>query len=182
MYKFFLRRKIKKIVNRSDRQKAYHNLREIKKMLVLFDMKDYEDANHFIQQMKKMGKRIKAVAYKDKNDTKKYSKDLVNIVTAKEMKNVKGESLSELLQSLNKNDFGLVVDLTLKENLLMQYLLVSVKSPFKVGFYKTDFPIHDMVIAIPPEQEESKIASVKELSKQLIHYLTIISSEKSNFI
>jgi ADP-heptose:LPS heptosyltransferase len=177
MYKFFLRRKIKKILNQSDRKKVYHNLKEIKTILVLFDTKDYEDVAYFVQQVKKMGKKVKAIAYKEKKDTQDYPKNLFNVVTSKEMKNVKGEALTQIIHSLGENTFDLVVDLTLEENLLLQYILVSISSPFRVGFYKTNPPIHDMVISISQEQETSKIASVKELGKQLIYYLTVISSK-----
>ena len=114
MYKFLLRRKIKKIIKRTEREKAYLNLKEIKTVLVLFDTENYGDAIHFVQQLKKMGKKIKAYAFKNKKDTNNYSKISYTIVTEKDMKN---ESLIQISNSLNNEKFDLVVDLTLKENL-----------------------------------------------------------------
>lgn len=176
MYKFLLKRRIKKILKLSEREKAYHNLKEIRTVLVLFDTEDYGDAHHFIQQMKKMGKKVKVFAYKDKKDTKDYSDILNNIVTEKDMKDWKGESLTQIVNALGDQTFDLVVDLTLKENLLLLYILASANSPLKVGFYKSDFAVHDMVIAFAPGLELSGFTTVKELSKQLIYYLTTISS------
>jgi len=170
MYKFLLRRKIKKIIKRTERQKAYHNLKEIKTVLVLFDTENYGDASYFIQQLKKMGKKIKAYAFKNKKDTNNYSKITFTIVTEKDMK---GELLTQIGNSLTDEKFDLVVDLTLKENLLLLYILVTVKSPLKVGFYKNSLSVHDMVISFAP----GLVQNVKELGKQLIHYLTIISSD-----
>jgi len=169
MYKFLLRRKIKKIIKHTERNKAYHSLKEIKSVLVLFDTQDYEDAIHFIQQLKKMGKKIKAFAYKGKDDVNTYSKISYTIVTEKDMK---GESLVQIVNSLTDETFDLIVDLTLKENLLLLYILVSVNSPLKVGFYKHTLSVHDMVISFSP----GLVQNVKELGKQLIHYLTVISS------
>ena len=169
MYKFLLRRKIKKILKLSERKKVYHNLKEIRSVLVLFDMENYGDASHFIQQLKKIGKRIKAIAFKDKKDTNNYSKITINIVTDKDMK---GDSLTQITNSLIDEKFDLVVDLTLKENLLLLYILVKVNSPLKVGFYKHPLSVHDMVISFAP----GLVQNVKELGKQLIHYLTVISS------
>jgi len=169
MYKFLLRRKIKQIINHSERKRAYHNLKEIKSVLVLFDTEDFEDAIHFIQQLKKMGKKIKILAFKNKKDTHSYSKITYTIVTEKDMKN---ETLTQLVNSLEDEKFDLVVDLTLKENLLLLYILVSVNSPLKVGFYRHAFSVHDMVISFAP----GLVQNTKELGKQLIHYLTVISS------
>jgi len=171
MYKFLLRRKIKRIVKLSEREKAYHNLREIKSVLVLFDTENFDDANHFIQQMKKMGKKIKALAFKPKGDSNNYSNISYTIVTEKDMK---GDSLAQITNILSDEAFDLVVDLTLEENLLLLYVLVSVNSPLKVGFYKHALSVHDMVISFAP----GLVQNVKELGKQLIHYLTIISSDK----
>jgi hypothetical protein len=170
MYKFLLRRKIKNIINHSERKKIYHNLKEIKSVLVLFDTVNFDDANYFIQQMKKMRKKVKAYAFKDKKDKNTYSNISYSIVTEKDMKS---ESLLQIINSLSEEKFDLVVDFTLEENLLLLYLLVSVNSPLKVGFYKHPLSVHDIVISFVP----GLVQNVKELGKQLIHYLTIISSD-----
>jgi len=173
MYKFLLRRKIKKLIRNSERKKAYHNLKEIKSVLVLFDTENYDDAGHFIQQLKKMGKKIKAFAYKDKKDLNSYSNISHTIVTDKD---IKGEPLFQIENTLSDEKFDLVVDLTLKENLILLYILILVNSPLKVGFYRHALSVHDIVISFAPGME----LTVKELGKQLIHYLTIISSGTKN--
>ena len=169
MYKFFLRRKIKQIISRTERKRAYQNLREIKSVLVLFDTEDFEGASHFIQQLKKMKKSTKAFAFKDKKDTSNYSKILYPTVTEKDMR---GEALMQILNSLSDEKFDLIVDFTLKENLLLLYLLVSINSPLKIGFYKHPLSVHDMVITFAPDL----ICNVKELGEQVFHYLTVIAS------
>jgi len=169
MYKFLLRRKIKQMVKNSEREKAYHNLKEIKSVFVMFDTENYDDATYFIHQMKKMGKKVKAYAYKSKKDVNNYSKISLTIVTEKDMKS---ESLVQISNSFADEKFDLVVDLTLKENLLLLYILISLNSPLKVGFCKHSLPVHDMVISFAP----GLMQNVKELGRQLIHYLTIISS------
>ena len=170
MYKFLLRRKIKRTIAQSERERAYHNLKEINSILVLFDTKDYGDAIHFIQRLKEMKKKIKVIAFKDNNDTNNYSKITYTIVTKKD---TKGDSLTQITNSLADAKFDLIVDLTLKENLLLLYFLVTANAPLKVGFYKHPLSVHDMVISFAPEL----VQGVKELGRHLIHYLTIISSE-----
>lgn len=174
--KYFFRRKIKTIFNGSNREKEYHNLKEIRSVLLLFDTKDYPDASLFIKQLKKMGKRVKACAYKEKKDKNDYSNILHNIVTDKDMNVWKNDSLAVIVNSLASESYDLAINLALKENLLLQYILVSIDSSFKVGFGKTDLPFYDMVISFSPQMESNGIVTVRELSKQLIHYMTTISS------
>ena len=172
MYKFLLRRKIEQMIKLSERKKAYHSLKEIKSVLVLFDTKDFEDTNRFIQQLERIGKKTKAFAFKDKKDSNNYSRILYPVVTKKDMKDLKGDSLTQIVNSLSNEKIDLIVDFTLKENLLLLYLLVSVDSPLKVGFYKHALSIHDIVISFAPDL----VHNVKELGEQVLHYLSVISS------
>jgi hypothetical protein len=151
-------------------------LKEIKSVLLLFDTKDYSDANRFIKKLKRMGKKVEVCAYKDKRDKSDYSTVHHPIVTEKDLNVWKSDSLSKVIHSLDSSSYDLAIDLTLKENLLLQYLLVSIDSKFTVGFNRTDLPVYDMVISFAPQMESDGIITIKELSKQVIHYLTIISS------
>jgi hypothetical protein len=178
--KYFLKRKINKIFSNSNREKKYLNLKEIKSVLLLFDTKDYSDANFFIKKLKKMGKKVKVCAYKDKSDKSDYSTVHHPVVTEKDLNVWKNDSLPKVIHSLDSSSYDLAIDMTLKENLLLQYILVSVNSTFKVGFNRTDLPICDMVISFAPQMESDGIITIRELSKQVIHYLTIISSGDFN--
>jgi len=173
MYKFLLKRKIKKLLKSSEREKAYLNLREIKSILVLFDTENFNDANHFIQLLKNMGKQIKVIAFKNKNDNNFYTDFPYTIITEKDAKSLNNYSFARIVKSLTEGYFDLVVDLTLKENLPLIYLLVSANSHLKVGFYKNSLSVHDMVISFAPDL----VQNLKELGEQLIHYLTVISSK-----
>ena len=175
--KYFIKRKINKIFNKSSRKKKYLNLKEVKLILLLFDTKDYSDANSFIKRLKKMGKKIRICAYKDKKDRNDYSNMRYNIVTDKDMNIWNNDTVKKTIDSLDSDSYDLVINLALQENLLLQYIVVSVNSSFKVGFTKTDFPIYDMTISFAPQMEHSGIVTVKELGKQVIHYLETISSD-----
>ena len=177
--KYFLKRKTNKILKNSNRTKEYLNLKEIKSVLLLFDTKDYSEANLFIKQLKKMGKKVKICVYKDKRDKNDYSNIVYNIVTEKDLNVWKNESMKGIVDSLTSESYDLAINLTLKENLLLQYIIVSVDSSFKIGFSKTNLPIYDMTISFAPEMESNGIITVRELSRQVIHYLATISS--SNF-
>jgi len=170
MYKNLLRRKIKHLLKYSERKKVYHNLEEIKSVLVLFDTENYDDAINFIQQMRKLDKTVRAFAYKPKNDVNDFPNTSFKVVTNKDMRSFKHESLNRIVQNISGEKFDLTVDLTLHENLLLLYILVSINSPLKIGLYKHAFSVHDIVISYAPELE----LTVKELGEQVIHYLTVL--------
>ncbi|MDR2620986.1 MAG: hypothetical protein LBC48_00195 [Dysgonamonadaceae bacterium] len=174
--KYFLKRKINNIFNSSNREKEYHNLKEIKTVLLLLDTKDYSDASFFIKQLKKLGKKVRVCAYKDKRDKNNYSNILNNIIAENDTNVWKNDFMTGIINSLGSESYDLAINLTLKENLFLQYVLVSIDSRFKVGFSKTDLPIYDMVISFAPQMESDEIITAGELSKQLMHYLSTISS------
>jgi hypothetical protein len=173
MYKFLLKRKIKKALNSLNREKAFLNLEEVKTVLILFDTVDYEETIHFVNQLRHMGKKVKMIAYKDKNDMGDYPK-INKIVSIKEMKDWRGELLLPVIDFVEKEKLDLLIDFNFKKNLLLQYILAKVNSLFKVGFYRADFQLHDMIILYPADSDSS--STVKELSRQLVFYLTTISS------
>lgn len=174
--KYFLKRKISDIFTGSNREKKYHNLKEIKSVLLLFDTKDYSEAGFFIKQLRKMGKKVRVCAYKNKRDKNNYSNILHTIVSEKDISIWKNEFMTETINSLSSESYDLAINLILKENLVLQYIFASIDSQFKVGFGKTDPPIYDMVISFAPQTESNEIITAKELSKQAIHYLSSISS------
>jgi hypothetical protein len=176
MYNFLLKRKIKKALNSFQREKAFLNLKKVKTVLILFDTADYGETIHFVNQLRHMGKKVKMIAYKDKNDMGDYPK-INKIVSTKEMKDWLGELLAPVIDFVEKGKSDLVIDFNFKKNLLLQYILAKVNSPFRVGFYRADFQLHDMIILYPAESDSA--STVKELSRQLVFYLTTISSAEA---
>jgi len=174
--KYFLRRRINKILKNSKREKKFLNWKEIKRILLLFDTKDHTDAQLFMKRLKRMSKKVKVCAYKNKNDKNEYSEILYEVVTEKDFNFWKNDSLKKTVDSLNSESYDLAINLTLQDNLFLQYLLVSVDATFRVGFCKTNLPIYDMVLSFSSEMETNKIITIRDLSKQMIYYLETISS------
>jgi len=172
MYKFLLRRKIKNIIKDTKREKVYYTLKEIKTVLILFDTKNLEDVSPFIQELKRMGKKIKLIAFKSKKKDNISSDLHCTVITDKD----KIQSLTQIANVLSDETFDLAIDFTPEENVMLLYILVSINSPMKTGIYKHPLLVHDVVIAFP----RSQIRSVEESGKQLLHYLTIISSGTEN--
>ena len=176
MYKFLLKRKIKKLIKKPGRERVFLNMKEINSVMVLFEMEDFEDANYFIKQLKKMGKRIKVFAYKNSKDANSYSKVSYTPVIRKKMKYLSSGSLTQVVDNLISERFDMVVDFTLKENLLLIYILAAANSPLKVGFHNYFPRVHDIIFSDTPDSEQN----MRDLGEHLIYYLSVISSKSIN--
>ncbi|MDR0768864.1 MAG: hypothetical protein LBE71_03020 [Dysgonamonadaceae bacterium] len=123
-----------------------------------------------------MDKKIRVCAYKNKNDKNNYSDEFPNIITENDTNIWKKDFMTLIINSLISESYDLAINLDFEENLFLQYVLVSIDSRLKVGFGKTDLLVYDMVISFAPQMESDGIITIGELCKQLIHYLSTISS------
>ncbi|MCL1937511.1 MAG: hypothetical protein FWF52_03830 [Candidatus Azobacteroides sp.] len=177
MYKYILKRKIKKYVTHDFREKSYLNLKDIHSILVLFDTAAYGEADTFVEKLKKLGKQVTVYAYQNKKDKTHYSKTSYNIITGKEVESLFKNPMEKIAKELAEKKFDAVIDLNIQSILPMEYLLVRSQAPIKTGLRKADRPpLHDFsVINLPDKGEEG--LNVRELAKQIIYYLHMIRSK-----
>ena len=181
MYNLILKNRIKKLIKKEKREKAFLNLKNIQTILILFDTEDYEEVDTFIEQLEKMGKTITVYAYKNKKDEYDYSETPYKIITQKEASDLFDNKLDEIAEGLKENHYDALFDLTIRKNTTLQFLLVSAVAMLKVGYKKGDLHLYDLTINtlnVNNNQEKSKI---RELGKQIIYYLTAIQSSNDGF-
>jgi hypothetical protein len=170
-----LRRKIKRLFATSQRQRKFRNLRNIKTTLILFDTSNYEDARFIINQLKTAGKAITTVAYRPANDERNFTDRVHYVVSESDISALGEETMTMLTQMLAERTFDVVIDLTLTENLLMQYVLVNANAGLKTGLYASRPPLHDMVVAFTDDGNNPPF-TVKSLGMSMLHYLSTISA------
>ncbi|MDR1762404.1 MAG: hypothetical protein LBR64_00390 [Dysgonamonadaceae bacterium] len=175
-YKHLLNRQLKKRVGNPEREKAFQSLNEITTILVLFDVKDYDAANYFIQKLKKMKKRLTVCAFVPRGYTMEYHETNINFIYEKGLKIWNDEMMLRTVSISPGDPFDMAVNFALDDNVYLQYILASVDSPLKAGFYRSSLHIHDLIISSPYESEETDDDKLKGLGDQLIFYLRTISS------
>lgn len=176
MYKHILKKKIKDHYKRASRTKRFLNLKDIHSILILFDTVDYEEVDAFIEKLKKLDKKVSVYAYKNKSDQYDYSETTYRIVTAKEAYDLFDNKMNEIAEELENKSFDAVFDLTIKENMALEYLLMHSNASIKAGLKKNNFPNYDLSITSLPETQNEGL-KVKELGKQIVYYLHIIKTE-----
>jgi predicted MPP superfamily phosphohydrolase len=178
MYKYILKKKLKKHYKNNEREKRFLNLKDIHSILILFDTANYEEANIFVQKLKKLKKAITVYAYQDKKDGYDYSRTSYRIVTAKEVDDLFDNKIREIAKELDGTKFDAVIDLTTQRNASLEYLLAYSNASIKTGLKKNDLPQYDLSITVLPDIEKDNL-KVRELAKQIVYYLHTINARKS---
>jgi hypothetical protein len=176
MYKHILKRKLKDYYKSHPRENCYLNLKDIHTILILFDTITYEEADTFAEKLKKLGKNITAYAYKNKKDIYSYSKSPYRIITTKEVDVLFDNKIEDIVREVEAQKFDAVIDLTIRRNLPLEYLLAHSDASLKAGLKKCDPSPYDLSITTLPEIERETL-KVRELAKQIIYYLHSIRSK-----
>jgi alanyl-tRNA synthetase len=177
MYKYILKKQLKKHYRNNEREKCFLNLKDIHSILILFDTANYEEANTFVKKLKKLKKEVTAYAYQDKKDEDDYSRTSYRIVTAKEVDDLFDNKIKEIAKELDGKKFDAVIDLTTQSNASLEYLLAYSNASIKTGLKKNDWPQYDLSITMLPDIEKDDL-KVRELAKQIIYYLHTIHARK----
>jgi len=179
MYNFILKNRIKKLIKKEKRGKTFLNLKDIQTILILFDTEDYEAVDVFIEQLEQMGKTVTTYAYKNKKDEYDYSETPYKIITQKEASDLFDNKLEEVAEKLKEYHYDALFDLTIRKNTTLQFLLVNANATLKVGYKKGNLRLYDLTIKTLNTNKEQENSKIRELGKQIIHYLTTIQSSNN---
>jgi hypothetical protein len=175
MYNPIINNKLNKLVKKDARERIFLNMNDIYSIFVLFDTKDYEQVDNFIEQLESMGKHVTAYAYKDKKDKYDYSETSYKIINYKEVSGWFNRKVDTIADEIKKNRYDALFDLTIHKNIILEYLLVAANATLKVGYKKSNFQLYDFTISSLKMAKDQKRFKIRELGKQIIHYLSTIN-------
>jgi len=175
MHKYILKSKLKKIYREKSSEKHFLNWKDIQTVLVLFDTSHFDEVAIFIKQLKNEGKKVTVYAYQKKDDKKTYLNTSYHIILEKEAGKWFNNPVYATANKLKEETFDAVIDLTLRRNISLEYLLACARASIKTGLKKNDFPQYDLAITAS-SIEEVESFKVRELGKQIVHYLDKIQA------
>ncbi|MDL2222893.1 hypothetical protein LJB98_02210 [Bacteroidales bacterium OttesenSCG-928-M11] len=175
MYNPFINSKLKKLYQNDKHRGEFLNLNEVKTILVLFDTVDYEEADLLVEQLLKAGKQVRVYAYKDKKDEYDYSETPYKIINSKEATDWFDNKIDEIVEKISSFRYDLLLDLTIKRNPVLEILALSAKARMKVGYKKGEQSPYDLSITNLNVDKSDNNLQVRELGKQIIHYLSTIN-------
>jgi len=148
----------------------------IRTVLVLFETSDYEVVDSFVEKLLEMGKSVDGYAFRIKDDIFDYSETNYTIISSKENSEKSGIPDEKTLKQLKSQHYDVVIDLTIKENYSLQYILAVVNATMTVGLKKGKLPFYDFSISKLPKTKDSENSQVGELAKSIAFYLKTINT------
>jgi len=172
MIKRFIRKKLISLVSDEKRKTAFKSLNTIHRLLILFDAADYNEIKRFIETLKqKEKKEVVACCYVSKKNPDTTLSDAI-LLRQKEDMNWMNIPSGAFINKLNQVHYDAVIDLSLNDNLAMEYVLANIHCSFKIGIRKKEFPLYDLTIS----SSDNDPLSIDYFGKQLLHYLKEIRS------
>ena len=178
MFDFFKKRKLKSLLRKNNRQRAFLNMEAIQSVLVLFETSDYEAVDLFVEGLLEKRKSVDGYAFRVKNDAFDYSETNYKVISPKENSEKSGIPGEELLKQLKIRHYDVVIDLAVKENFSLQYILAIVNATMTVGLKKNKLPFYDFSISKLPKTKDSENSKVSELIKSINYYLITIKGKE----
>ncbi len=171
--KYFAIRTIKKVLFTKKRNSYYTDFKLIKSILILFEA-DSEKQNLFIKKcvsnLSEQGKKVSAWGYLAQKEISSPIFPHYRLFANKELSFFGIPNLS-LTKEIQATEYDMVIQLTTKDILPLDYLLAVAISPLKISRKKTYKGISDIMIDI------NDTADIQFLFEQIMFYLDKIKTK-----
>lgn len=169
MFDFFAKKKINSALERNTRTHIFHNLGDIKTVLILFSYTDWNDIQQIIEDLKSKGKTVllwTTQGHKTEGSQIKLPPE-VRVITHKDSSKWQGLS-SDVLKEFTALSYDTLLDLTTQKDKSLLYLLAHNSSEFCIGIKEYDVKIYDFIVL----KEENR--SLTDTYNQIKIYLNNI--------
>lgn len=156
MLEYFLQRRIKNGIKRYNRSHIFKKYRDIKNILILFNIEDWFDILPIIQSLKEDHKNIKIWTIKPKETQSFKFSEHVRVLDPSTSLNWMGLFKDEILHEFGNLQYDTLIDLTSHEDPYLTYLLTQNKSEFCIGFTERPHKLYNFVLLKDEEQSLSE--------------------------
>jgi len=182
---YLFQKRAQRYLRDTERERRFVNYDKAKTVLILFES-EFSEKNpgirKMIYQLQQDGKKVSAWGFIDKKEVMTSILPDFRILHHKQTDFFQKPTIS-YINELENQEFDLMLDLTTKPMLPMQYIAMYAKASFKCGIHKLDLPVYDFVLdveslTVPIEDTEFFETPVDEiyLFDQIIFYLKSIQT------
>jgi hypothetical protein len=154
------------------RQRQVFNLEGANRITILFDgtePKDVQRVKTFVNELSKGKELVSALGYVNEKDKSfEHMSTLHFDFFSNEELNWYGKPQGMVIENFLKEDYDILIDLSLKEFYPLTYMAVASPAKFKVGRCREDVTVFDLTI------DNKKDTSLEALIKEILHYLNRI--------
>ena len=180
---YLFQKRARKFLSKMPRERRFASYEKAKNVLILFES-DFSEKNPLVRKMlktlKQDGKKVSAWGFIDKKVI------TTSILPDFRVLNYKQTDLSErpdaaIIRELEGLEFDLMIDLSLKPILPLQYLAVHANASCKAGILRSDLPIYDFILdvesVLTSDEFVEESMDEKYLFNQIIFYLKSIQTK-----
>lgn len=185
---YLFNQRARKYLSVTPRDHRFVSYYKAKTILLLFES-DYSEKNHnvhrIISQMQLDGKKVSAWGFIDKKEIVTAIYPDFRILHHKQT-DFFHKPLESYINELQYSEFDLLIDLSVKSVIPLEYLALYAISAFKTGIRKTDIPLYDFVMDMENVSNDTDTTEPTELSEspvdetylynQIIFYLKSIQT------
>lgn len=160
-----------------DRSCQLTNLREAKRIGILYtldDVPDYERVSEFVSRLQGESKEVKALGFvKNKNLVQRFLPKLSYDFFSKRDLTWFYKPIHSQVKDFIEKEFDLLIDLSIRDNYPLKYISGLSNALFRVGcFSNENLNYYDMMIDLKPTM------NADDYLGQIQHYLSIINSNE----
>lgn len=166
----FIRKKVKNLAGAPKRQSYFCTLKEARQILVLFNAEDLDIVEPCLETLRMMHKQINVCVYVA-GDTVPEMNPVYMVIHGKadlDMWYIPKHETQEKFCACNAD---ILIDLTRRDNYVMQYLLLQHPGRFKVGAQNSELNLYDLAISVTED------ADIKHIFGHVLFYLQTIRSK-----
>lgn len=168
---YFLKKKVYSLAAKAATRKHHFcTLKDAVSILVLYDAKNREVVEPCLETLRMMHKKVFSCVYVENEILSDLDNSYLSVSARKDL-NVWYFPNEPTLLAVNRIKADLIIDLTNKENYVMQYLLLQHACPFKVGTKHTELDLYDLAISVTDRND------IKYLFGHILFYLQTICSK-----
>ncbi|MBK5722465.1 hypothetical protein JGH11_16445 [Dysgonomonas sp. Marseille-P4677] len=169
MFDFFYKKKLNSALECNARTHIFHNLNDIKKVLILFSYQDWAEIQQVSQDLKEKGKEVLLWTTQAKKTVESQAQlpVEVRVLSHKDISKWRGLS-SSVVSEFKALSYDTLLDLTTQDDKSLLYLLANNSAEFCIGIKEPDIKVYDFIVL----KEEN--AKVLETYDQIKFYLNNI--------
>jgi hypothetical protein len=152
MIKIFLKNKLKKIAREYSGEKTFREYKDIRKIVLLFDMEDLPVVEAFVKTLLSEKKQVSAYSFDSKKTIYPQLPDYFKIWNKNKL-DFWGIPHSSDISAFKADVSDTLIDLTKGSSPILQYLSQSSSASFRVGFNLESSKLYDLLIERNQDQD-----------------------------
>lgn len=168
---YLLRKKVHALAAKAaTREHHFCTLEKANSILVLYEAKDSEAVEPCLETLRMMHKQVRSCVYVEGGELPEADDSRLVVSKEKDL-DMWYFPVEAVVRVLGEIKADLLIDLTGRDNVVMQYLLLQYTCPFKVGVKRTDLDFYDLAISVTDKTD------IEYLFGHILFYLRTIRSK-----